>query len=729
MTSETTLREYIVTLHNFDDLESFYVDMETEGGDLYIPDRAVDCHLRRPISRNTHYLLNDQEAAQLQQDPRVLAVELTLEERGLKIEPAWTQQSSRWSKLETVPPTVPAQYQVTSGQYNWGLLRATEGVHRPNWGSPRPTWRFGTITPGAISEVEGTVTVPFSGKNVDVVILDGMLEAGHPEFAKNSDGTGGTRVVAENWYAFNSAVGAPAGTPTNYPYAPTDRYNDFHGTHVAGTVAGNSQGWARDANIYNMYIYNRFQPITPGNLQFDYIRAWHNNKPINPATGRKNPTIVNCSWIVGNGLGALIGWIKSIRYRGTVYNGPFTEAQLASYGVPYGYTATAPNRSTALDTDIADCIADGIIVVAAAGNDSFKVDLPNANVADDYNNYFYWEFTDSNGTLSETRFYNRGSSPAAAPDVISVGAIGNYAGSAVNFLEEKAPFSNCGPRIDIFSPGSAITSAVNNNWKEEGATVDGVKGPDTDPVTAADPRNPSYRTVSIGGTSMASPQVTGVLATMLEVSPSLTQTQARSYIINNAKTGQLFSPATTNLYGYGLQGAANRNLFAKYPTTISIVPSASEVTPLQTISYTITMPDVPNGSLVYLTDSGTSVSGDFVDGVRQFVLTVNGGTASLTRTASAEITGTRTSILQLRTGGYDGNIQSTATTVTVSAGDFASSSGSFTVNAQGIGSFSITPRLDSIAEGAETFTISIRTVSVDGNVVKTSDTITINAST
>jgi hypothetical protein len=189
MTSETTLREYIVTLHNFDDLESFYVDMETPGGNLYIPNREVNCHLRRPISRNTHYLLNDQEAAQLQNDPRVLAVELTLEERGLKIEPVWTQQSSRWSKLETVPPTVPAQYQVTSGQYNWGLLRATEGVHRPNWGSPRPIWRFGTITPGAIPEVEGTVTVPFSGKNVDVVILDGMLEAGHPEFAKNSDGT------------------------------------------------------------------------------------------------------------------------------------------------------------------------------------------------------------------------------------------------------------------------------------------------------------------------------------------------------------------------------------------------------------------------------------------------------------------------------------------------------------------------------------------------------------
>ena len=28
---------------------------------------------------------------------------------------------------------------------------------------------------------------------------------------------------------------------------------------------------------------------------FDYIKVWHKNKPINPLTGRKNPTIVNCN--------------------------------------------------------------------------------------------------------------------------------------------------------------------------------------------------------------------------------------------------------------------------------------------------------------------------------------------------------------------------------------------------------------------------------------------------
>ena len=50
-------QEYIVTLNNKDDLDEFYYDMETPGGNLYIPNRSVDIVNRRPISRNTHYNL------------------------------------------------------------------------------------------------------------------------------------------------------------------------------------------------------------------------------------------------------------------------------------------------------------------------------------------------------------------------------------------------------------------------------------------------------------------------------------------------------------------------------------------------------------------------------------------------------------------------------------------------------------------------------------------------
>jgi subtilisin family serine protease len=685
MTIETNFREYVVTLQQFDDLELFYTDMETEGGDLYIPDRAVKCHLRRPVSRNTHYMLSDQEAAQLQNDPRVLAVELTLAELGIELKPLWTQTSTRWNKSN--------RFSLSSGQLNWGLLRVTEGQQRPNWGV------------GGTTEVTGTVSVPFSGKNVDVVMVDGRLEINHPEFAVNVDGTGGSRIVQYNWYNLNPTV--TGGSAATYSYTPADSANDWHGTFCAAIVAGNTQGWARDANIYQIYPYGA-APSVASDFLWDYIKVWHLSKSINPATGLKNPSIVNAS--IGYSFSLFLNQITSITYRGVTYPRPqfgsFTIAEarnfgLAAYTIGSSNYVDVPVRNVAVDADVADCISAGIIIVGAAGNESTKA---NVSSSIDYNN-----------TLTIDLFpgfqlnYSRGTTPGATNNTICVGAIGadvNPAG------EEKATYSNCGPRVDVFAPGSNIRSAVNNNWESISTQ------------SVADSRNPSFKIAVSSGTSFASPQIAGILATILEVNPTLTPAAALSYITSNAKTSQIYS--TSNLDFYDLQGAPNRYSFAKYSTTIAITSNTNDVIPLQNIVYTITLTDVPNGSLVYLTDSGTSTSGDFVDGVRQFVLTVNAGTASLTRTASAGITGLRTSILQLRTGGYDGNIQATASAVNISAGDFVIGSGSFTIDTQGTGFFTVTPLLDSVTEGAETFTVSILTGSTIGNVVKTSNPITIN---
>lgn len=59
------------------------------------------------------------------------------------------------------------------------------------------------------------------------------------------------------------------------------------------------------------------------------------------------------------------------------------------------------------------------------------------------------------------------------------------------------------------------------------------------------------------------------------------------------------------------------------------------------------------------------------------------------------------------------------------SGDFATSSGSFTIT-NNAGSFTVTPTADNTTEGAETFTASVRTDSVSGTIVATSSSITIN---
>ena len=260
--------------------------METPGGNLYIPDRVVDLAARRPDSRNTHYWLTEEEAELIKQDPRVLDV--ALEEMViLSRRPMYTQTETTWSK----------SWSNTNTHVNWGLLRVFEGSQRSNWGENGTTAQ------------SGTVTINAEGRNVDVVIVDGHINPDHPEFAVNADGTGGSRVVQYNWYQHTNAI--TGGANGNYVYTPyvdpsypdydgdgeSDRTSDNnHGAHVAGTVAGNRQGWARSANIYNISPYGSNQNTTAVSYFYDYIRQFHINKSVNPVTGRKNPTILNCSF-------------------------------------------------------------------------------------------------------------------------------------------------------------------------------------------------------------------------------------------------------------------------------------------------------------------------------------------------------------------------------------------------------------------------------------------------
>ena len=68
-------------------------------------------------------------------------------------------------------------------------------------------------------------------------------------------------------------------------------------------------------------------------------------------------------------------------------------------------------------------------------------------------------------------------------------------------------------------------------------------------------------------------------------------------------------------------------------------------------------------------------------------------------------------------------------TIGNNASEFGTTSGDFTINSQGTsgeGTFTVTPLYDQTTEGAETFTVQIRTGSISGTIVDTSDAITIN---
>ena len=197
----------------------------------------------------------------------------------------------------------------------------------------------------------------------------------------------------------------------------------------------------------------------PTLLMFDYLRAFHRYKAVNPTTGRRNPTVTNHSW---GTLVDLESWnindIVQIVWRGSTY------ASTAGFNNPSGWTLNGieadfgiaqsktriPLSYASINADVEDAIADGVVVISSAGNsDCYSVPQynPDGSQHQDYDNYIWFSNQSPN-----TYNFCRGSSPASAQGVISVG----WMDSTKNFQRDAA--SNFGPLIDVWAPGSDIIS-------------------------------------------------------------------------------------------------------------------------------------------------------------------------------------------------------------------------------------------------------------------------------
>jgi aqualysin 1 len=130
--------------------------------------------------------------------------------------------------------------------------------------------------------------------------------------------------------------------------------------------------------------------------------------------------------------------------------------------------------SQAVDDAVTASVAAGVVYAVAAGND-------NGNACN--------------------------KSPARTPAALTVGATMN--------TDERSSFSNYGPCVDIFAPGSSITSA----WYTG----------DSD-------------TNVLNGTSMASPHVAGAAALYLSANPTATPTQVAEVLVNIATADHVTNP-------------------------------------------------------------------------------------------------------------------------------------------------------------------------------------------
>jgi subtilisin family serine protease len=141
--------------------------------------------------------------------------------------------------------------------------------------------------------------------------------------------------------------------------------------------------------------------------------------------------------------------------------------------------------SSALDTAVNNSINDGVTYAVAAGNETQNA----CNV-----------------------------SPARVANAITVGS--------TTTSDARSSFSNFGTCLDLFAPGSSITSA----W-----------------------RTSDTATNTISGTSMATPHVTGVAALFLETNPTASPATVAAAIINNSTPNKVTNAGT---------GSPNRLLFS-----------------------------------------------------------------------------------------------------------------------------------------------------------------------
>ncbi|MBN2386094.1 MAG: S8 family peptidase [Anaerolineales bacterium] len=205
-----------------------------------------------------------------------------------------------------------------------------------------------------------------------------------------------------------------------------------HGTHVAGTVGGESYGVAKDVTLYAVRVLNC------------------------SGSGTTSGVIAGVDWVTAHHIAPAVA------------------------NMSLGGTA-----SDAIDLAVSNSINSGVLYSVSAGN----------------------------SRRDACRF-----SPARVPAALTIGATTN--------TDTRASYSNYGTCVDLFAPGSGITSA----WI--GSTT---------------------ATNTISGTSMASPHVTGVAALYLQAHPTASVAEVSSAIKTNATANVVIDPrGSPNLLLYSL---------------------------------------------------------------------------------------------------------------------------------------------------------------------------------
>ena len=306
-------------------------------------------------------------------------------------------------------------------------------------------------------------------------------------FAANVDSLGAARIAADDSVAYveQSHVFNAIGTQPNPPSWGLDRIDQrnlpLNQSYTYPNTASNIHAYVIDTGIrYDHTTFggratSGYDAVDGGSADDCNGHGTHvagtvggNQYGVAKGVLLVGVRVLNCSGSgTTAGVVAGINWVTNNAIRPAVAN-----------------MSLGGGASSSIDTAVRNSVASGIAYAVAAGND-------NRNAC----SY----------------------SPARVAEAITVGATTN--------TDARASYSNYGSCLDVFAPGSNITSA----WYTS-----------------------STSTNTISGTSMASPHVAGAAAMVLSANPSYTPAQVASSITGSATTGVVSNPGT---------GSPNRLLY------------------------------------------------------------------------------------------------------------------------------------------------------------------------
>ena len=477
-------KEYVIIVHDPLDLPTLEEELAASYGNQFVADREVTCQDPRPGSKyQSQWMLTDEEAATLSNDPRIKLVE----EKFTGDVVLCTIQEGDFRR---------GWYSPGEPQFvNYALRRVNDAVNE--YGGGR--------TPNN-SANNGEPNIHYAGLDgtgVDIVIVDSGVDHHHPDLF---DAEGNTRLQQIDWTAVTGITGH---TPEFYQDA------DGHGTACASVAAGLVHGFAKNAHIYSIPITRNNSEVSFGRMA-DMIRLWHSRKN-DPGdvlyTGR--PTIVNMSFNYGT-FTINYNEITGGSYRGQGWDrGDLTNEDIARiYGLPVSgtnFVQVMRTGSASINEDMHELSSiDGIHVFHSSGNTTQKCDVPGGP---DYNNRIV--------TLSQgAEFYNRPGGPYSTNAFI-IGNIEHIGSFGPNNDKDRIARCGAGPATHWYSPGNGTMAARSSDASTSGST------------RYQDSTQFFQRYFS--GTSSASPISCGVAALHLQAEPVLSSEELRDRMIEDTK--------------------------------------------------------------------------------------------------------------------------------------------------------------------------------------------------